>query len=318
MGYVNTAIGVANLKLNAAQVQQLAHLNAQLAQQQQAQRFQANLGQTVFETERMAKRVTVTAEQDIFAAGILSWTWLETVGWVKPEMLTDFHAKRAFGDSIDALRGAWSRLQADGTWFGPAKHYLDAMTAWRNLAAPLGPDPSTAVQSAQTTFHQAEARIRSGKQRAKISALACVALLLLTIIGGLVDVPALTGLGAVFVFGSFVLSCGSLLGLDSRAVLAARQRVEELTAAFNRLQAFIADPNGGTWLDQALHQHPLLVNEPIPSEHSSANGPAQMHTVEKYSLVERQIVVVRCRFCKELTPVDGATCKNCGAPGFGS
>jgi hypothetical protein len=192
------------------------------------------------------------------------------------------------------------------------------MTAWRSLIAPLGPDPGGAVQSAQATFRQAEVRYQSGRQRAKVAALVCVALLLLTIIGGLLDVPVLMGLGFVFTFISFVVSCGTLLGLDSRTVVAGKQRAEELTAAFNRLQAFIADPQGGPWLDQALRQHPLLVNEPIPQASTSAQGLAQMHTVEKHSLVERQIVVVRCRFCKELTPVDGATCKNCGAPGFGS
>jgi hypothetical protein len=318
MGYVNTAIGVANMRLNAAQVQQLAHLNAQLAQQQQAQRFQANLGQTVFETERMAKRVTATAAQDIFAAGILAWTWLETVAWVNPDMLTDFQAKRAFGDSTDALRGAWARLQADRNWFGPAKHYLDAMTAWRALTAPFGGDPAGAVQSAHATHREVDAHNRSAKKRAKVSAIVCAGFLLLMFVGGVAEVPALTGLGTLFMFGSLVISGGSLLSIDSRKVQAARQRAEEFTAAFDRLQAFIADPNGGPWLDQALRRHPLLVSEPIPSPPSSASAPAQMHTVEKHSLVERQIVVVRCRFCKQLTPVDGATCKNCGAPGFGS
>jgi hypothetical protein len=115
-----------------------------------------------------------------------------------------------------------------------------------------------------------------------------------------------------------IVSGGSFLGIDSRRVLTARHHAGQLTAAYERLQAFLADPNGGTWLDQTLRRHPLLTKEPIPSAPTSSNGPAPVRTVEKHSVVERQIVVVRCRFCKELTPVDGATCKNCGAPGFGS
>ena len=33
-------------------------------------------------------------------------------------------------------------------------------------------------------------------------------------------------------------------------------------------------------------------------------------------LVERQIVVVRCRFCKRLVPVDASQCGECGAGNF--
>lgn len=32
--------------------------------------------------------------------------------------------------------------------------------------------------------------------------------------------------------------------------------------------------------------------------------------------IERQVVVTRCKFCKQLTPVDLEACKNCGAPKF--
>lgn len=32
--------------------------------------------------------------------------------------------------------------------------------------------------------------------------------------------------------------------------------------------------------------------------------------------IERQVVVTRCKFCHELTPVDLERCKSCGAPKF--
>lgn len=32
--------------------------------------------------------------------------------------------------------------------------------------------------------------------------------------------------------------------------------------------------------------------------------------------IERQVVVVRCKYCGKLTPVDLEKCKNCGAPKF--
>lgn len=38
--------------------------------------------------------------------------------------------------------------------------------------------------------------------------------------------------------------------------------------------------------------------------------------VERYKVIERQIVVVRCKFCRTLTPVDLEKCENCGAKKF--
>lgn len=35
--------------------------------------------------------------------------------------------------------------------------------------------------------------------------------------------------------------------------------------------------------------------------------------VEREKIIERQVVVMHCRFCKELTPVDLSDCKSCGA-----
>ncbi|MFO0549675.1 MAG: hypothetical protein U0271_14885 [Polyangiaceae bacterium] len=63
---------------------------------------------------------------------------------------------------------------------------------------------------------------------------------------------------------------------------------------------------------------PSLFYEPAaePSGPSSAPGSAQVYVERK--LVERQIVVVRCRFCQQLTPVDRKECEHCGSPGFGS
>lgn len=40
-------------------------------------------------------------------------------------------------------------------------------------------------------------------------------------------------------------------------------------------------------------------------------GPPAALVVER--VIERQVLVTRCRFCNELTPVDLADCKSCGA-----
>ncbi len=54
---------------------------------------------------------------------------------------------------------------------------------------------------------------------------------------------------------------------------------------------------------------------------SSYSQPAQSEAVrverhvERHT-IERQVVVVRCKFCAELTPVDASKCKHCGAASF--
>lgn len=35
--------------------------------------------------------------------------------------------------------------------------------------------------------------------------------------------------------------------------------------------------------------------------------------VEREKVIERQVIVTRCGFCKKLTPVDLTACENCGA-----
>lgn len=37
------------------------------------------------------------------------------------------------------------------------------------------------------------------------------------------------------------------------------------------------------------------------------------NVVEREKVIERQVVVTRCGFCKKLTPVDLTACENCGA-----
>ena len=50
---------------------------------------------------------------------------------------------------------------------------------------------------------------------------------------------------------------------------------------------------------------------PAEPERAAAGG-----QVATEKIIERQVIVARCRFCKELTPVDLEACKNCGGKGF--
>lgn len=39
----------------------------------------------------------------------------------------------------------------------------------------------------------------------------------------------------------------------------------------------------------------------------------EVKVIEKEKIIERQVVVIRCQYCKKLTPTDLKTCENCGA-----
>lgn len=54
-----------------------------------------------------------------------------------------------------------------------------------------------------------------------------------------------------------------------------------------------------------------------PREEPQASPPdgarAPVYYVEREKIIERQVVVMHCQFCKGLTPVDLSDCKSCGA-----
>jgi len=62
----------------------------------------------------------------------------------------------------------------------------------------------------------------------------------------------------------------------------------------------------------------LLVDGMEPSQFSRtrlAAAPARAPGARE-RVIERQVVVARCRYCSELTPVDLPACRHCGAPNY--
>ncbi len=51
---------------------------------------------------------------------------------------------------------------------------------------------------------------------------------------------------------------------------------------------------------------------PEPKAESRPRAPERV-VIEREKIIERQIVVTHCKYCKELTPVDLSACKACGA-----
>lgn len=91
--------------MSQQQLWQLAQVNQQLALQQQAAAFQANLNQALFETENAAKRVAATIVQDPFAAAVLAHEWFPRIHGIEPHMFMDVGSKRAWSEAHGTLGG---------------------------------------------------------------------------------------------------------------------------------------------------------------------------------------------------------------------
>ena len=79
-----------------------------------------------------------------------------------------------------------------------------------------------------------------------------------------------------------------------------------------RLNAFYADPNRGGVLSRCYVEHPVY-GHPLPHIDNMPPVPAMAPASH---VIERQTVVVRCRYCQNLMPVDDHACRSCGAAGF--
>jgi hypothetical protein len=51
---------------------------------------------------------------------------------------------------------------------------------------------------------------------------------------------------------------------------------------------------------------------PKPVERGGTTGGA-VNVIREREIIERQVLVMRCPYCKELTPVDLSDCRSCGA-----
>lgn len=100
--------------------------------------------------------------------------------------------------------------------------------------------------------------------------------------------------------GFVLFGVGAVLGgvgaVQKRGV---RQRI---AAERRRLAAFHAEQAA---LRDAEHKRALELA-------SASNRTVERHVVEKHHVVERQVVVTRCKYCSKLTPVDLTACDGCG------
>ncbi len=65
-----------------------------------------------------------------------------------------------------------------------------------------------------------------------------------------------------------------------------------------------------SFVRRPLTQAPAATHQVVYVQSPVVPNPRYEHTIE------RQVLVARCRYCQQITPVDLAACRNCGARGF--
>jgi hypothetical protein len=283
------------------QAAELAALNWQLASAQQQGRVQANLHQVLHETEQMAQRVRATRQSDPFAAAVLAFGQLRWIHGISAAHFHDYQAKRAWSDACDTLDAAVrGERQRNAAALDSYTVNADCLAAFQSR---LGASPDATI----------EARRRE-RDRHKMLPLAIGAGVLFFL--GICT----TGISGGLAF--LLLAVAGFVGVQwllARSKWhAANGRLEATMNDAASFQRFLADPSAGAWLRQAWSAHPLLLHPPVLDSASAEAADAPPQTVVERQVVERQIVVARCRYCKQLSPIDRPSCEHCGAAGFGS
>jgi len=315
------------LQVGHAQVAQLQQLNDHMLQQQQIAALQANLSQALFETERIAKRVALTLQQDAFAAAVHAHYWLLRVPGIGPQHFNDVHSKRAWADAIDTLTNTLRRTQAEAQLNNAFVKYVQLTDLWnRHWTAVTSSGGGSSAFENEDNFlqyhrHRAHTGVAFLQTRSTQLKVGGVLVLVFTMLG-LIGVAANHGdagtVLAVLIPGAVAMMILLQRWNEGRAINQNfASQVEGAEQAVAAYRAFMADEGAGVWLTRVWSDHPLLFQEPIPEAGASAAPASSVQTYVERRLVERQIVVTRCKFCKQMTPVDGEVCGSCGAPGFG-
>lgn len=279
--------------------------------------------QVLFETERMARRVALTLPQDPFAAAVLSYQFLSAISGVDSSSFRGMNNKRAWGEAYDTLDHAYRRSQLDPNLKHKLDHFLHCKRILEEHRRRLGGSSESFLVAANNRVQLAVAK-KNNVKKAIRNRIVTAAILFFFVIVAVAKEWELLGPILVLVF---LLTIGyAFVGaLNWMAAAMNMRAVHERYAAdmqlYQAVEAFANDPNGGGFIIRVANEHPLLTQEPLPS-HPSTSFPnrSRMSAVQAIIeplVIERQVVVTRCRFCQQMTPVDGMACHNCGAPGFG-
>lgn len=307
-----------------AQASELAALNAHLREQRAEAALQANLGQALFETEQMADHVTRILPQDLFAAAVLSYDWLHRFRRIEPADFNDVDQKRAWTAAHGTLVSAYRKAQFDREVAPLLTPYFQNRARFSELLEAVDCDPHAYHAAAQRHYAMATRPKPKPPTALRGAAIASGGLFLLA--GVCYLAGAKLAAVAFFLLSIIGQNLTAILGLSvastNASIRRAQRQYEIHRRALEAYSAFAQDPNGGLFLQKMWHEHPLLFSKPPPtasrpSQLPSSSASASVQTFVERHIVERHVVVTRCRFCRNMTPVDAPACQHCGAPGFG-
>lgn len=271
----------------------------------------------------MARRVALTLPQDPFAAAVLSYEFLSAISGVDSSFFRGMNNKRAWGEAYDTLDHAYRRSQLDPNLKHKIDHFLHCKSVLDEYRRRLGGNSESFLAAANHRVQLAldkQNRVKKAIRNRIVTAAILFFLIIVSaamkweLLGPILILVFLLTIGYAFVGALNWMSAA----MDMRSV---HERYAADMQLYQAVEAFANDPNGGGFVVRVANEHPLLIQEPLPS-HSSASFPkssrkAAVQATSEPRVIERQIVVTRCRFCQHMTPVDGMSCQNCGAPGFG-
>lgn len=326
---VSNFVQWAQLGVGVAQLGEMQHLNAQFQAQHDHARRQALLTDMLFRTEQRAKQLSIVAEKDPLVAAMLAEEWLASVGQVTPELFVQLEHKRTWTAATGRLHAVSGPLQ-DPAARALVQQVRGAGEEARRIQQGFGganPEQRLAVLQHERAGH--DARATKSTRLAMILGAVAVALPIALLIFGAIAAAALPSgkhatvgvdFGAIGAFAFLIfIGCGGASAYNIASWSDARAKsgrlegdLRAVSGAVAQMQAFSADPNRGGVLTRFYAEHPAY-GWPLPAVDDAA--PLSAAVVSTH-VVERQIVMVRCKFCQALTPVDGATCRHCGAGGF--
>lgn len=279
----------------------------------QQQRYQT-LQQTLFETEQTARRVATTMAQDPFAAAVVAHYWLFQIRGIGPGDFPDIAHKRAWADAAGTISAALQRGRAE--WPRELQEYVSAMDRSKALRQQLGNNPSAHLRATEEAVATTTKRRRDNGLYLKAGIACAVATIPVGVVAELVARNK-GQTGACFMtlllLAGVALVAHSLSGRGSakRAAEEAALRLAAARADVQALQSFLADPRGGAYLERVWREHPLITEQADIYAGPPSSAVPSVHVYER--VVERQVVVTRCRFCSQMTET-GTHCTNCGAP----
>ena len=324
----------AQLGVASAQLDQLHALSAQFQAQWQAQHDahhrQAILADMLYQTERRAKQLPLVAERDPIVAAMFAEEWLSSVRFVGPEAFVQIEHKKVWAAATSRLQALTAPLQDPAT-AALVQQVRGALAEVNHLRAAFVGHAQPEQRFQQLSAERAEAERVRARAKTFAAILAPIAVgvpIAIMFVSAIIQaILQSSKTQTMEVDGSCVgtLIFLTFVGLAVAAIVHASkwydvgeslkrtdEEAQRLGHAMGQLRAFSADPARGGALARFQHEHPAF-NQPLPNVDDAA--PLSVATVPS-QIIERQTVVVRCKYCQALTPVDGPTCRNCGAGAF--